>query len=136
MARRHAAVTGKGLPYLVAEEEGRLLGYAYAGPFRERSAYRFTVEDFDLSRPGGLPARASGGRCSTRLIAESTAWGARQMLAVIGDSGNAGSIGLHTSLGFRHVGTNDGGRLQVRALGRHRDDAARRSVRGATTTAA
>jgi L-amino acid N-acyltransferase YncA len=104
MARRHAAVTGRGLPYLVAEEEGRVLGYAYAAPYRERSAYRFTVEDSVYLDPVAL-RRGIGRALLNRLIADSTAWGARQMLAVIGDSGNAGSVGLHAKLGFRHVGT-------------------------------
>ncbi len=104
MARRHAAIAGRGLPYLVAEEGGRVLGYAYAGPYRERSAYRFTVEDSVYLDP--LAVRRGIGRALVaRLIADSTAWGARQMLAVIGDSGNAGSVGLHARLGFRHVGT-------------------------------
>lgn len=104
MARRHAATAGKGLPYLVAEEGGRVLGYAYAGPYRERSAYRFTVEDSVYLDPAAV-RRGIGRALVERLIADSTAWGARQMLAVIGDSGNAGSVGLHTRLGFRHVGT-------------------------------
>lgn len=104
MARRHAAVTGRGLPYLVAEEEGRVLGYAYAGPYRERSAYRYTVEDSVYLDPAAQ-RRGIGRALVVRLIEDCTAWGARQMLAVIGDSGNAGSVGLHTSLGFREVGT-------------------------------
>ena len=106
MARRHAAVTGRGLPYLVAEEKGCVLGYAYAGPYRERSAYRFTVEDSVYLDPAAF-RRGIGRALLVRLIADSTAWGARQMLAVIGDSGNAGSVGLHASLGFRHVGTQE-----------------------------
>lgn len=106
MTRRHAVVTGRGLPYLVAEEGDRLLGYAYAGPFRERSAYRFTVEDSVYLDPATF-RRGIGRALVEQLIVESTAAGARQMLAVIGDSGNAGSIGLHTRLGFRHVGTNE-----------------------------
>ena len=106
MARRHAAVLGRGLPYLVAEEAGRLLGYAYAGPFRERSAYRFTVEDSVYLDPAAF-RRGIGRALVERLIVESTGAGARQMLAVIGDSCNAGSIGLHARLGFRLVGTNE-----------------------------
>ena len=66
MAARRADVIGRGLPYLVVEEEGRLLGYAYAAPYRLRSAYRFAVEDFDLPRPGGDPARHRPARSSPR----------------------------------------------------------------------
>ena len=102
MARRHADIAGRGLPYLVAEEAGGVVGYAYAGPYRPRSAYRFTVEDSIYLAPGAA-GRGLGRALLTRVIAESTAWGARQMLAVIGDSGNAASIGLHRSLGFRHL---------------------------------
>ena len=102
MARRHADVTARGLPYLVAEDQGRVLGYAYAGPYRPRSAYRFTLEDSIYLAPDAA-GRGVGRALLTRVLAESTAWGARQMLAVIGDSGNAASIGLHRALGFRHL---------------------------------
>lgn len=104
MARRHAAVTGRGLPWLVAEEEGTILGYAYAGAYRERSAYRFAVEDSIYLAPAAQ-GRGVGRALLARLIDDATAAGARQMLAVIGDSGNAGSIGVHRSLGFAPVGT-------------------------------
>jgi L-amino acid N-acyltransferase YncA len=103
MARRHAAVTGRGLPYVVAEEAGRVVGYAYAAPYRERSAYRFTLEDSIYLDPAAI-RRGIGRALLERVVADSTAWGARQMLAVIGDSGNAGSVGLHRSFGFREVG--------------------------------
>jgi L-amino acid N-acyltransferase YncA len=103
MARRHAAVTGRGLPYVVAEEAGRVVGYAYAAPYRERSAYRFTLEDSIYLDPAAI-RRGIGRALLERVVADSTAWGARQMLAVIGDSGNAGSIGLHRGFGFREVG--------------------------------
>ena len=102
MARRHADVTARGLPYLVAEDQGRVLGYAYAGPYRPRSADRFTLEDSIYLAPDAA-GRGVGRALLTRVLAESTAWGARQMLAVIGDSGNAASIGLHRALGFRHL---------------------------------
>ena len=102
MARRHTDVTARGLPYLVAEDQGRVLGYAYAGPYRPRSAYRFTLEDSIYLAPDAA-GRGLGRALLTRVLAESTAWGARQMLAVIGDSGNAASIGLHRALGFRHL---------------------------------
>jgi L-amino acid N-acyltransferase YncA len=104
MARRHAEIVGVGLPYLVAEAEGRILGYAYAGLYRTRSAYRFSVEDSIYLSPEAT-GRGLGRRLLDRLIAECTEVGARQMLAVIGDSGNAASIAVHARAGFEHVGT-------------------------------
>jgi phosphinothricin acetyltransferase len=104
MARRMHDVLARDLPYLVAEADGRLLGYAYAAPYRPRSAYRFSVEDSIYLDPGAM-RRGIGRALLTRLIADSEAAGARQMLAVIGDSGNAGSVGLHAALGFAPVGT-------------------------------
>ena len=88
-------MTGGGLPYLVAEEGGRLLGYAYAAPYRRAGAYRFSVEDSIYLDP------AATGRGIGRALLEAAdraaapPAGARQMLAVIGDSANAASIGLH-----------------------------------------
>ena len=104
MARRRADVLARGLPYVVAEDGGRLLGYAYAGPYRLRSAYRFAVEDSIYLDPGAL-GRGIGRILLERLVADSTAAGARQMLAVIGDSGNTASIAVHARNSFRHVGT-------------------------------
>jgi phosphinothricin acetyltransferase len=104
IARRLAEITGRGLPYLVAEADGRLLGYAYAGPLRPRSAYRFTLEDSVYLDPAAT-GRGLGRRLLERLIADCTALGARQLVAVIGDSGNAASVALHARLGFVHVGT-------------------------------
>ncbi len=104
VARRRAEVAGRGLPWLVAEADGRLLGYAYAGPFRARPAYRFTVEDSIYIDPAAT-GRGLGRRLLERLIADCMAAGARQLVAVIGDSGNAASIALHARLGFAHVGT-------------------------------
>jgi phosphinothricin acetyltransferase len=104
MARRMHDVLARDLPYLVAEADGRLLGYAYAAPYRPRSAYRFSVEDSIYLDPGAM-RRGIGRALLTRLIADSEVAGARQMLAVIGDSGNAGSVGLHAALGFAPVGT-------------------------------
>ena len=104
MRRRFAAVTAFGGPYLVAVGEGRVLGYAYAGAYRTRPAYRFTVEDsiyLDASARGRGVGRALLGR----LIADCTATGFRQMVAVIGDQANAASIGLHAALGFHMVGS-------------------------------
>ena len=103
MARRRADVTGKGLPWLVAETAGVVRGYAYASHFRPRPAYRFCLEDSIYLHPD---ARGQGlGRLLlTELIGRCEAAGARQMLAVIGDAANAGSIGVHAALGFEHTG--------------------------------
>ena len=103
MTRRRDDVLGKGLPWLVAERDGQVLGYAYANHFRPRRAYRFCLEDSiylaDVARGQGL-----GKLLLAELLAQCEAQGARQMLAVIGDSANAGSIGVHRSLGFEHTG--------------------------------
>jgi len=103
MARRRADVLGKGLPWLVAERAGQVLGYAYANHFRPRRAYRFCVEDSiylaDAARGQGV-----GRLLLAELLAQSEARGARQMLAVIGDSANAASIGVHRALGFEQTG--------------------------------
>ncbi|MBL8311711.1 MAG: N-acetyltransferase [Burkholderiales bacterium] len=104
MTRRRADVLGKGLPYLVAEHDGRVVGYAYANWFRPRPAYRFTVENsvyVDQGHRRGGVARL----LLAELVSRCEEAGARQMIAVIGDSGNAGSIGLHAAMGFRHIGT-------------------------------
>jgi L-amino acid N-acyltransferase YncA len=105
LARRRADVLARSLPYLVAvDTSGKLLGYAYAGPYRTRSAYRHTVENSVYVAPGA--ARQGVGRVLlAALIAHCETAGFRQMVAVIGDSGNTGSIGLHEALGFRRVGT-------------------------------
>jgi len=103
MTRRRDDVLGKGLPWLVAERGGQVLGYAYANHFRPRRAYRFCLEDSiylaDAARGQGV-----GKALLAELMAQCEALGARQMLAVIGDSANAGSIGVHRSLGFEHTG--------------------------------
>lgn len=103
MARRRVALTDKGLPWLVAEQEGRMLGYAYAGPYRTRPAYDWTLEDSIYIHPDSH-GQGIGKALLTRLIDECTALGYRQMVAVIGDSANAGSVGLHRSCGFHHAG--------------------------------
>lgn len=112
MAARRAAVQARGLPYLVAEIDGEVAGFAYAGPFRPRAAYRYTVEDSVYLAPGRL-GQGIGKALLTRVIADCEALGLRQMVAVIGDSENAASIGLHRSLGFTHqgVGRNFGYKL-------------------------
>ena len=103
MLSRFKAVKDRGLPYRVAEVEGAVLGYAYAGPFRARSAYRFTVEN-SVYVDARYHARGVGLALMQSIIAECTALGYRQMLAVIGDSANEGSIRLHTRLGYRTIG--------------------------------
>lgn len=104
MRRRRAEVLARGLPYLVAEIDGRVVGYSYATPYRTRSAYRFSIENsvyVDHAR-----YRAGAGRALLgELIARCERGDWRQMIAVIGDSAHAASIGLHASFGFRNVGT-------------------------------
>ncbi|MBS0449556.1 MAG: N-acetyltransferase [Proteobacteria bacterium] len=104
MAQRRDGVLDKGLPWLVAERDGRVLGYAYAGPFRPRPAYRFCVEDSVYLAPDAQ-GQGVGRLLLAELVARCEAAGARQMLAVIGDSANLGSIGLHRALGFAPLGT-------------------------------
>jgi len=103
MARRQDALIAGGFPYLVAEDGG-ILGYAYAGPYRARPAYRFTVEDSVYIAPEAQ-RRGLGRLLLERLIAESETRGYRQMIAVIGDSAQHASIALHAALGFRLIGT-------------------------------
>jgi phosphinothricin acetyltransferase len=103
MARRRAAFLERGLPYLVAARDGAVLGYAYAGPFRLRAAYRYTVEDSVYVSPDAV-GQGVGKALLSRLIVECEALGLRQMCAVIGDSGNTASIGLHAALGFEQKG--------------------------------
>jgi phosphinothricin acetyltransferase len=107
MERRMAAVLGYGLPYLVAQEGGEVLGFAYAGPFRTRAAYRYTVEDSVYVAPTGH-GRGVGTALLNRVVETCEALGLHAVLAVIGDSANAGSIGLHRSCGFELVGTAPG----------------------------
>ena len=103
MAQRRLAIVERGLPHVVAEDGGRVLGFAYAGLFRPRAAYRFTVEDSVYVAPDAH-GRGVGKALLTQVLAACEALGLRQVMAVIGDSGNAGSIGLHTSLGFEPAG--------------------------------
>ena len=105
MTRRFAALMEGGFPYLVACLEGRVVGYAYAGAYRPRPAYRFTVENSVYLEPA-VHRRGIGLQLLRRLIAESETRGYRQMIAVIGDSANAGSIGVHTICGFAMIGTH------------------------------
>ncbi len=103
MADRWAAITRRGLPYLVAEIDGAVAGLAYAGPYRPRSAYRYTVEDSVYVAPA-FQGQGVGKALLGVVIETCEAMGLRRMLAFIGDSGNAGSIGVHRSCGFRHAG--------------------------------
>lgn len=103
MAARRLAIIERGLPHLVAEEAGQVLGFAYAGPFRPRAAYRYTVEDSVYIAPDAL-GRGVGKAVLAGVLDACEAFGIRQVVAVIGDSDNAGSIGLHTSLGFEPAG--------------------------------
>ena len=105
MTRRFGTLMDGGFPYFVAVLEGRLVGYAYAGAYRPRPAYRFTVENSVYLQPA-IHRRGIGLQLLQRLIAESEARGYRQMIAVIGDSANAGSIGVHTKCGFQMIGTH------------------------------
>ncbi|WP_425997578.1 GNAT family N-acetyltransferase [Caulobacter sp. DWR1-3-2b1] len=103
VARRRATFLDRGLPYLVAEQDGVVLGYAYAGPFRLRAAYRYTVEDSVYVSPD-VVGKGVGKALLGALIGECEALGLRQMCAVIGDSGNKASIGLHAAMGFEKQG--------------------------------
>lgn len=103
IAARIVGVLGHGLPYLVAEDGRRVLGFAYAAPFRPRSAYRYTAEDSVYIHPDHL-GQGVGKALVAEVIRVCEAMGLRQLVAVIGDSANAGSIGLHRSLGFVEAG--------------------------------
>ena len=103
MATRRADVLGKGLPYLVVEEEGQVLGFAYGNWFKPRPAYRFSAENSIYLAPG-VAGRGLGRRLLDELCAQAEAAGVRKLIAVIGDSANAGSIGVHRSAGFTHAG--------------------------------
>lgn len=102
MARRRAGVLALGLPYLVAEIDGRIAGYAYAAPYRSRPAYRFTLEDSIYVHPAAQRSGVGSALLLT-LLAACEALGYRQMIAVIGDSANRPSIRLHEKFGFRQV---------------------------------
>ncbi|WAC75446.1 GNAT family N-acetyltransferase [Roseateles sp. SL47] len=103
MARRRTEVLSRSLPYLVAERDGQVLGYAYANYFRPRLAYRYFVEDSIYLSPQAQ-GQGIGRLLLAELIARCEAAGARQMIAVIGDSQNLGSIGVHRTLGFEQNG--------------------------------
>ena len=103
LAQRRADVLARGLPYLVAEDAGRIVGFAYCNWFKPRPAYRYSAEDSiyvaDTARGSGV-----GRALLQALVEQAQADGLRKLIAVIGDSANAGSIGLHRALGFTEVG--------------------------------
>ena len=103
MARRRDDVLSKGLPWLVAQAGDRVLGYAYANHFRPRLAYRFCLED-SIYLHQDARGQGVGRLLLTELVSRCEAAGARQMLAVIGDAANLGSVGVHAALGFEHSG--------------------------------
>jgi phosphinothricin acetyltransferase len=103
MTARHADGLAKGLPWLVAESDGQAVGYAYASWFKPRPAYRYSAEDSIYVRHDGQ-RRGTGRALLAELAARCERLGLRKLIAVIGDSNNAGSIGLHQRLGFTPVG--------------------------------
>lgn len=104
MHRRFQDIVGRGLPYLVAEAAGEVLGYGYCAPFRTRSAYRYALENSVYVREDRR-GRGVGSRLLAELIERCARLGYRQMIAVIGDSANAASIALHARYGFVRAGT-------------------------------
>lgn len=107
MRARFEAIRARGLPCVVAEIDGRIAGYAYAGPYRPRPGYRFTVED-SVYVAASARGRGLGRLLLDAVIEHATAAGMRQMIAIIGDSAHTASIRLHERAGFRHVGTLEG----------------------------
>jgi phosphinothricin acetyltransferase len=107
LAQRVTAVRAYGLPWLVAEEADEILGYAYASTFRPRPGYRFTAEDSVYVAPSAM-GRGVGRTLLGLIIEHCEGMGMRQLLAVIGDSANEASIGLHRALGFELVGVAPG----------------------------
>ncbi|MDM0090553.1 MULTISPECIES: GNAT family N-acetyltransferase [unclassified Variovorax] len=103
MAARRADVLAKGLPYLVAERDGQVLGFAYCNWFKPRPAYRFSAED-SIYLAEAARGQGVGSQLLTALSQAAEAVGVRKLIAVIGDSGNAGSVGVHRAQGFTQVG--------------------------------
>ena len=103
MTARRADVLAKGLPWLVAEDAGQVLGYAYCNWFKPRPAYRFSAEDSIYLAPG-VQRTGLGRALLAELAARAQAAGVRKLIAVIGDSANLGSVGVHRSVGFQDVG--------------------------------
>ena len=136
METRRARIAAHGLPHLVAEREGRVAGFAYASPFRPRPAYRFTAETTVYVRDG-LQGRGVGRELLAGVVDACVAAGLRQLVALVGDSGNAASIGVHEALGFHRaglleaVGYKHGRWLDVVWLQRELDGGATRAPSGA-----
>jgi L-amino acid N-acyltransferase YncA len=103
MLTRRADVLSKGLPWLVLEDDGQVIGFAYGNWFKPRPAYRFSVEDSIYLAPVAA-GKGLGRALLAELLARLQAGGVRKVMAVIGDSANAGSIGVHAALGFDRVG--------------------------------
>jgi L-amino acid N-acyltransferase YncA len=103
MTARRADVLGKSLPYLVIEQDGQVQGFAYANWFKPRPAYRFSVED-SIYMAQGAGGKGLGKLLLSELLAQLERGGIRKAMAVIGDSANAGSIGVHRACGFTQIG--------------------------------
>jgi len=106
LARRRRDVVARGLPYLVAEREGRVIGYCYAGPYRPRAAYRYTVEN-SVYIDKDWHGRGIGAALLAELLTRCAANGCRRVIAVIGDN-SAASVALHRRMGFRMIGVIEG----------------------------
>lgn len=104
MQARVDDVLAKGLPYLVLENQGQVLGFAYCNWFKPRPAYRFSAED-SIYLSAECAGKGWGKMLLAELIAQAERVGVRKLIAVIGDSANLGSVGVHRSAGFTHVGT-------------------------------
>ena len=103
IAGRRADVLSRGLPYLVAVQDGKIAGFAYANWFKPRPAYRYSIEDSIYLAPG-LQRKGLGRALLAELLARCEAAGIRKVMAIIGDSANAGSVGVHLAAGFTRVG--------------------------------
>ena len=104
MARRQTSLLAKRFPYLVAERDGQVAGYAYAGPYRDRRAYDWCVEDSVYVAPE-FHRQGIGRLLLKHLVGEAEALGYRQIIGVIGDSANTASVAVHVAAGFRLIGT-------------------------------
>jgi phosphinothricin acetyltransferase len=104
IARRLEALLARRFPYLIAAQDGVILGYAYAGPYRARPAYDWCVEDSIYIAPD-MQRRGIGRLLLTELVAAAETRGFRQMIGVIGDSANTASVAVHAAVGFRLIGT-------------------------------